>query len=100
MRLGEIQYQRALPWDEEYVNPRKIVKDPPCGGVLYRCALLVWEGGSVVLEGIANGFFDRITALIADARLSGETAKTPLCTMPTPGLVVQACNDPALQPGR
>ena len=54
MLLGEIQHQRPLPWDEEPVNPHNIVQDPPCGGVLYRCALLVRDGASVVLEGMAH----------------------------------------------
>src|SRR5215211_6051154 len=59
MLLGEIQHQRPLPWDEEPVNPHNIVKDPPCGGVLYRCALLVRDGAPVVLEGMAHAIRQR-----------------------------------------
>jgi hypothetical protein len=35
MLLGQIQYQRPLPGDEEQVNPHKIVKDPPRCRILY-----------------------------------------------------------------
>jgi hypothetical protein len=59
MLLGEIQYQRPLPGDEEHVNPHKIVKDPPRCRILYRGALLVRKGCSVVLQGVANAVLQR-----------------------------------------
>jgi hypothetical protein len=59
MLFGQIQYQRPLPGDEEPVNPHQIVKDPPRCRILYRGALLVRKGGSVVLEGMAKAILQR-----------------------------------------
>jgi hypothetical protein len=52
--VGEIEHQEPLPRDVEPMNPHKVVEDPPCGGGLGGCALLVRQGGLVLLERVAD----------------------------------------------
>jgi hypothetical protein len=59
MLLGQIQYQRPLPRDEEHVDAYKIVKDPPRGRILYGGALLVRKGALLVFECLANAVRQR-----------------------------------------
>ena len=54
MLVGQIEHEEPLPRAIEHMNPHKVVEDPPCGGVLDALAFLVWKGGCVVLERVAN----------------------------------------------
>jgi Winged helix-turn helix len=52
--LREVEDDVGLSRDTQDMNPNKVVEHPPRGGVLDAFAFLVWKGGLVVLERVAN----------------------------------------------
>jgi hypothetical protein len=56
--VGQIEHAEPLPRDVEPMNPHEVVKDPPGSRVPNPSPFLVWEGRSVLLEGLAAAVFE------------------------------------------
>jgi hypothetical protein len=52
--VGQMQHHESLSRDEEHMYPHEVVEHPACSGVLDAFAFLVWKGGLVGLERVAN----------------------------------------------
>jgi hypothetical protein len=52
--VGQMQHHASLSWDGEHMKAHEVVEPPACGRVLHALAFLVWEGRSVLLEGLAD----------------------------------------------
>lgn len=59
MRLCEIAHQAPLPRDQEYMNPDKILEDPPHRRVLHRLPFVVGKGGAAILQRLAHAIRQR-----------------------------------------
>lgn len=54
MLVGQIEHKEPLPRNVAHMNPYKVGKDPPCGGVLDTLAFLIWKRRPVLLERTAD----------------------------------------------